>query len=92
MSLATAELAHALGVGEGELLKEAMRSLLLEKKREVLQAKIELLARYSAKSLDDLEAKIAEGQVAEHPAWEDLIVAENLDARLDELDDYLHRI
>jgi len=92
MSVAPAELAHALGVGEGELLKEAMRSLLFEKKREVLQTKIEILARYGAKSLNDLEAKIAEGEVSEHPAWEDLIVAENLDVRLGELDDYLRRV
>ena len=40
MSVALAELAHALGVGEGELLKEVMRSLLLERKREVLQSKL----------------------------------------------------
>ena len=30
--------------------------------------------------------------LAEHPAWEDLIVAENLHTRLGELDDYLRRL
>jgi len=40
-------------------------------------------------SLADLASKIARGDVAEHPAWEDLIVAENLTARLRALDDYL---
>ena len=92
MSVATAELANALGVGESELLKEALHSLLLEKKREVLQANLEILSRYGATSLDDLEARIADGDVAEHPAWEDLIVAENLHTRLGELDDYLRRL
>ena len=92
MSVATAELANALGVGESELLKEALHSLLLEKKREVLQASLEILSRYGATSLDDLEAKIADGAVAEHPAWEDLIVAENLQTRLGELDDYIRRL
>jgi len=29
---------------------------------------------------------IAQGAVAEHPAWEDLITVENLTARLEELD------
>jgi len=53
---------------------------------------LEILARYGAKSLDDLEAKIAEGDVAEHPAWEDLLVAENLNARLGELDGYLRHV
>jgi hypothetical protein len=32
---------------------------------------------------------IADGAVAEHPAWEDLIVAENLTASLEELDAHL---
>ena len=91
MSLATAELASALGLGESELIQEAMRSLLLEKKRQVLETKLEILARYGATSLTDLEAKIADGAVVEHPAWEDLIVAENLNARLGELDEYLGR-
>ncbi len=50
---------------------------------------LEILARYGAESIADLEAKIAQGLVAEHPAWEDLIVAENLSARLEELDAHL---
>jgi len=44
------------------------------------------LARYGVESLEDLEARIAQGAVAEHPAWEDLITVENLTARLEELD------
>ena len=64
-------------------------SFLHEKKREVLQHRLDVLARYGARSLEDLESKIAEGAVAQHPAWEDLIVAENLTARLEELDAYL---
>ena len=32
---------------------------------------------------------IAEGVIAEHPAWEDLILAENLTASLEELDAHL---
>jgi len=92
MSIAPAELARALGLGEGELLKEALRSLLLDKRREVMQAKLEILSRYGATSPDDLETKIADGDVAEHPTWEDLIVTENLNARLGELDDYLRRL
>ena len=33
----------------------------------------------------DLENKIAQGEIAEHPAWEDLIAAENAAAHLEEL-------
>ena len=64
-------------------------SFLFEKKRQVLQARLDILARYDADSLTDLETKIAQGIVAEHPAWEDLIGVENLSARLEELNAYL---
>jgi len=83
------KIATSLGLTEDELICQALASLLREKKRQVLQLKLEILARYGAHSIADLEAKIAQGSVAEHPAWEDLIVAENLSARLEELDAYL---
>lgn len=51
-----------------------------------MQLKLDILDRYGADSLADLEARIANGVVVEHPAWEDLIVAENLTERLEELD------
>jgi hypothetical protein len=83
------QIALSLGLTESELFRQALVSFLLEKKRQTLQLKLEILARYGADSLADLESRIARGVVVEHPAWEDLIVAENLNARLRELDDYL---
>ena len=85
----TAEVAASLGLTENELFRQGVMSFLHEKKRQTLQLKLEILARYGANSLEDLEVKIAQGQVVEHPAWEDLIVAENLTTRLGELDVYL---
>ncbi|OIO98830.1 MAG: hypothetical protein AUK03_00610 [Anaerolineae bacterium CG2_30_64_16] len=85
----TANIAVSFGLTENELFRQGVISFLYEKKRQVLQLKLEILARYRANSLEDLEAKITRGQVAEHPAWEDLIVAENLTTRLGELDAYL---
>lgn len=90
ITLPTAELATAFGLSEGELFRQAFISLLHEKKRQVLGLKLEYLARYSAQTPDELETKIADGTVAEHPAWEDLIAAENLNARLEEIDVYLN--
>ena len=84
---AKAKIAELLGLTENELCQQALLSLLYEKKREVLQQRLDILARYGARSLEDLESKIAEGVVPEHPAWEDLIVVENLSARVEELDD-----
>jgi len=85
----SAQIASALGLNESTLFQVALISLLHEKKRQILQLRLETLARYSTSTLDELEAKIAQGSVAEHPAWEDLITVENLTARLEELDVYL---
>lgn len=53
---------------------------------------LNILAQYGADSVTDLEARITTGEVAEHPAWENLIVAENLAARLEELNGYLEAL
>jgi hypothetical protein len=86
---ATAEVAELFGLTESELFRQGLISFMREKKRQTLQLKLEILARYGALSLGDLESRIANGQVVEHPAWEDLIVAENLTTRLGEIDAYL---
>jgi len=85
-------IATSLGLSKSELSRQALISFVREQKRQVLQATLDILARYGADSLADLEAKIAQGSVVEHPAWEDLIVAENLTARLEELNAYLDRL
>lgn len=89
MLLSATEIATSLGLSESELFRQALVSLLQEKKRQVLQLKLEILARYGAGSVAGLESSIAQGAVVEHPAWEDLIVSENLDARIEEIDGYL---
>ena len=82
---ATAKVAELFGLTESELFRQGLISFMREKKRQTLQLKLEILARYGALSLEDLESRIANGQVVEHPAWEDLIVAENLTTRLHKL-------
>ena len=61
-----------------------------KKKRELLRERLGILTRYGVESLDDPEAMIAQGAVAEHPAWEDLITFENLTVRLKEPDAQLN--
>jgi hypothetical protein len=68
----------------------ALENPLLKKKRGLFRERLDILARYGVESLEDLEAKIAQGAVAEQPAWEDLITFENLTARLKELDAQLN--
>ena len=85
----TTKIATSLGLSESELFWQALVSFLHEQKRWVLQHRLDILARHGADSIADLESRIAQGVVVEHPAGEDLIVAEDLTAHLDELDAYL---
>lgn len=83
------KIATSFGLCENELLQQALASFLYDKKRQTGHLKLEILARYAADSLTDLESKIAQGVVGEHPAWEDLIVVENLNDHLEEINGYL---
>ena len=85
----TTKIATSLGLTESELFRQALVSFLHEQKRQILRHRLDILARYGADSISDLESRIAQGVVIEHPAWEDLTVAENLTAHLEELDAYL---
>ena len=68
MALATIDIARSFGLTEAELMEQALRHILLEKRR------------------------VAAGTVVEHPAWEDLIVVENLETSLEELDEHLRNL
>lgn len=83
------EIAASLRLTEPELLRQALICFLQEQKRQLLHLRLETLAPYVVTSTEVLEAAIAQGSVIEHPAWEDLIVSENLDARIGLLDRYL---
>ena len=89
MSIATLDLAQSMGLSEPELMERALAAFLHEQRRELLQLRLEFLSRYDVATIAELEARVANGDVPEHPAWEDLIVVENLDARLEEVDGYL---
>lgn len=92
MTVMTTDMAHYLGLTEAELMQQALQNFVQEKRREVLQIRLEIFARYQVESVAALEEAIALGRVPEHPAWEDLITIENLDTRLKELDAYLHEL
>ncbi len=92
MTIATLNIAQSMGVSESELLQRALSTYLQEQRREVLKTRLDILARYAVQSIAELEERIANSEVPEHPGWEDLIVAENLGARLEELDAYLRNL
>ena len=81
------KIAEDTGENPDEITTSALLAFLREKRRKHIMEKMEVLGRYSVMSLDELERKIKTGVIPEHPAWEDLIVLENMEdtiARINE--------
>ena len=74
------KVAEDTGISVEELKVSSLLAFLREKKKKIMLERLDILARYSVNSPDSLEIKIKNGEVAEHPAWEDLILLENLEA------------
>ncbi len=72
------KLAGELKVDEETLEREAAKALLLHKLKLVESEIASILSKYNASSYEELLRKVENGEVEEHPAWEDLIVLENL--------------
>jgi hypothetical protein len=71
-----------LGVSPKELVRKSLEELLRAQLRSYFAEINEIKTRYSTKSATELEEKIQNGTIAEHPAWEDLILLENLEERV----------
>ena len=74
-------LSKVLGVPPKELVRKGLEELLESQLRSSYAEIHELKVRYDVKNAIDLEKKIQNDIVEEHPAWEDLIVLENLEER-----------
>ncbi len=66
-------------------LKTGSRSMLKEKKRKLQDERLEILSRYQTTTITDLEEKIKNGDVQEHPGWEDLIELRNIESEITEI-------
>ncbi len=44
--------------------------------------RLEILAKYESVTINELEIKIKDGLVPEHPAWEDLIEIRNMESEI----------
>ena len=70
-----------LGVQPKELVRKGLEGL-LEAQLRICFAEIhEINTRYEVKSAAELGKNIEKGSILEHPAWEDLILLENLEER-----------
>jgi hypothetical protein len=86
------EASERLGIPEDTLLRESFASYLRERKRALMAERFEMLSRYSVNSPEELKEKIENGEVPEHPTWEDYIELTNLDDELSRLEDNLHSL
>ena len=86
MAYSLEEVIEATGESEAVILRRGVESYV---ERELREARIrigELRDAYAVETPDELETRIERGDVAEHPAWEDLIEWENVTTRIDRLE------
>lgn len=72
------EVAKKLKIDPEKLLRESLLKWFEDELAKTNAEIAELLIKYKVNSLSELEVKIKKGQVPEHPAWEDLIILEEL--------------
>ncbi|MEX2702421.1 MAG: hypothetical protein ACTSYM_00685 [Candidatus Baldrarchaeia archaeon] len=72
------EVAKKLKIDPEKLLRESLLKWFEDELAKTNAEIAELLIKYKVNSPSELEVKIKKGQVPEHPAWEDLIILEEL--------------
>lgn len=70
-------------MSEDELMRKSIKEFLVRQKQEIETDILNILATYQVRNVRELENIVA--QKTEHPVWEDLIVLENLQAKLKEI-------
>jgi hypothetical protein len=80
-----AAIAEQLRIPEPELERKALKTFLEAELRSVDERIMALIARYGVRQARGLEELISQRSVEEHPAWEDLIEWEGLEARREKL-------
>lgn len=86
MAYSLEEVVEATGESEAEILRKGVESYVDRELREARVRVDELRESYAAETPSELEAQIEEGDVEDHPAWEDLIEWENLTTRIERLE------
>lgn len=81
------KIADDTGISVGELTISGLLAFLREKRRKIMMDRLEVLNRYNVTSSEEIEKKIKNGEISEHPAWEDLILLENLESAIAQIDE-----
>ena len=86
------KIADDTGISPDDLTVAGLSAFLREKRNKIMMERLDILARYGLTSSAALEAAIKESSIPEHPAWEDLIRLENLEATLALIDEDIQAI
>lgn len=80
-------LSKKYSIPKEDLIRQGTDLALREKKRKYLIERLEILSKHGVNSVEELGKKIEEGEVPEHPAWEDLIEVKNIETEVKGIED-----
>ena len=86
------KLSKRYSVSHEEFIRYGSTLAIKEKKRKYQIEKFEILSRYGASTVEELENKIRDGKIPEHPAWEDLIEIKNIEAEIKEIENDIRNL
>ena len=85
MTIAIEHFANELKLSPTELIQRSLIAFLERERRAVQQDIADLQDRYETRTLSELRTKIESKKIYSHPAWEDLIEWQNLEAYANQL-------
>jgi len=80
------KISQKYAVSAEEFIRSGAIMSLREKQRLLKIDRFEILSRYWASNVEELNQKVAEGDVPEHPGWEDLIEVKNIEQEIKEIE------
>ena len=80
------KISQKYAVSAEEFIRSGVITNLREKQRLLQIERFEILARYQASNVEELNQKVAEGNAPEHPGWEDLIEVKNIEEEIKEIE------
>ena len=79
------KISQKYAVSAEEFIRSGAIMNLREKQRLLKIERFEILSRYRASNVEQLNQKVAEGDTPEHPGWEDLIEVKNIEQAIKEI-------
>ncbi|MBI1923875.1 hypothetical protein HYR99_06455 [Candidatus Poribacteria bacterium] len=86
------KISELLSIPADKLLVLSMQSYLREQKRVLMIERLEYLRRYGVSQREDIKRKIENGDIPDHPAWEDFIEVSNVEEEIRRIEDALNNL